>query len=152
MAAIGRAHSGAGMFQKATPLLERALAIRRRELPADDLQIAENLHQLAPVYLFQGRTAEAERCLRESLKIHLSRTGDSDETLIMLKANLAVVLGLSGDALAEAERLWLEVLAVRRQSLDANDPRIAEALIGLGGVMLWGDEVGGKFRPLEAVP
>ncbi len=53
--------------------------------------------------------------------------------------------------LAEAEQLWREILAARRGSLSPNDPRLAEALGGLGGILL-SQQVGRPYRPTDALP
>jgi len=150
LAAIGRAHTGTATFEKAGPLLEQALAIRRRELPPDDPQIADNLEQLGHVYLLEGRTAETEHMVRECISVRRARLAESDEGVVTAKADLGLVLGLTGDAVDEAERIWREVLATRRASLEPNDLRIAEALMGLAGTVSWGPEVGSVSRPLES--
>jgi len=151
LAAIGRAQIGTGAFEQAAPLLEQAMTIRRRELPALDPQIADNAEQLAHVYLFEARTAEAERLVRECIEIRRVRLPESDEAVITAKVGLAVILGMTADAVVEAERLWREVLSARRKSLDANDLRVAEALMGLAGTVMWGPEVGSVSRPLESL-
>ncbi|HEV3136279.1 MAG TPA: tetratricopeptide repeat-containing protein kinase family protein, partial [Pirellulales bacterium] len=150
LAAIGRAHTGTATFDKAGPLLEQALEIRRRELPSDDPQIADNLEQLGHVYLLEGRTAETERLARECIAIRRARHAESDEGVLTAKAGLGLVLGLTGDDVDEAERMWRDVLAARRKALDPSDLRLAEALMGLAGTVSWGAEVGSVSRPLES--
>jgi serine/threonine-protein kinase len=152
LAAIAGAHTGTGSFEQAAPLLEQALAIRRRELPPHDPQLADNILQLSHLYFLQGRSTEAQQLARECLAIRRATAGETDDAVTTAKVNLAFVLGLPGDGVPEAERLWREVLELQRRKLDANDPRLAETLLGLSGVLLWGPEVGSEFRPLEAAP
>ncbi|MEX0678090.1 MAG: serine/threonine-protein kinase [Pirellulales bacterium] len=147
LSAIGRAHAGTGALEKATSLLEEALSIYRRELPADDQQIADDLEQLSLVYFLQDRTAESEEVGRENLRIRRTAFDESHEKILSAKASLSMVLGMTKNHLDEAERLFRDVLAVRRKTLDPDDPRIAETLVGLGGVLLWND----RYRPVEAL-
>ncbi|MEX0677692.1 MAG: protein kinase, partial [Pirellulales bacterium] len=140
ISAIGRAHLGTGSMDKASQLLEQALVIRRRDQPPDDLQIADTLQDLGVAYMFQGRMSEAERILNENVKLRVAALGEQDSSVVTAKAQLALVLGMSARRLDEAERLWREVLAARRKSLEKDDPRIGEALVGLAGAMLWEGE------------
>jgi tRNA A-37 threonylcarbamoyl transferase component Bud32/tetratricopeptide (TPR) repeat protein len=152
LAAIGRAHVGTGSLNKAIPLLEQALAIYRRELPPDDQVIADQLEKLAYAYFMNDRTADAEIAGRENLRIRRSAFDESHEAVLRAKVALGVVLGMAQlynfANRHEAEQLWREVLDARRKTLAADDPRIAEALVGLAGVLLWD---GPGYRPAEAL-
>ncbi len=111
------------------------------------------MQDLGTIYSMLGRIAEAEELLRANLKLRLQAGGESDDKTIEAKAQLALVLGLATCERDTAEKLWREVVDVRRSTLEPSDPGLGEALMGLGGVLLWPQErstVGSFRRGAEA--
>jgi eukaryotic-like serine/threonine-protein kinase len=131
-------------FAEAEPLCREALNIRRRNLPAADMNIAESLTHLAVVLARSGRPAEAEPLFREHLEICRQRFPTDHPCVGQGLNNLATVLQEQGK-LAEAEPLQREGLAMRRKALPAGHADIAQSLKNLA--VLLREE--GKFAEAE---
>jgi serine/threonine-protein kinase len=130
---IGRVYQSLGRFDEARPLLERALATRRKVLgPADPL-VGDSLTHLGDLLILQGRYAEAAQAAKDALAIHEATSGRHS-------AASAEDLGLMGAALAslgeqqKAKVVLDEALAIRRRVLKPDDPAIAENLSALAFV------------------
>jgi serine/threonine-protein kinase len=76
--AMGRAYLGLGLYDGAEPLLEEALATRRRELGPDHLQVAESHYRLFRLHHERGDARAAEKHLREVLAIR-PRSGEVED-------------------------------------------------------------------------
>jgi len=69
MATLGSLHMQAGRYHEAEPLLEGALAIRKRLLGLNHPDVIVSLHALATLYDNQGKYKEAECLFYESLAL-----------------------------------------------------------------------------------
>ena len=81
MHAIGTIYTSLGRYDDATPLLVRALTLRRSELGEEHEDVAESLRGLANLYTHQGRLAEAEPLLRQSVAIKEKVLGPNHPSL-----------------------------------------------------------------------
>ncbi len=130
---IGRVYQSLGRFGEARPLLDRALAIRRRVLGSRHAAVGDSLTHLGDLLILQGRLPEAATAVTEALAIHEATSGRES-------AAAAEDLGLLGAALAsqndrvKAKALLDEALAIRRRVLKPDDPAIAENLSALAFV------------------
>jgi non-specific serine/threonine protein kinase/serine/threonine-protein kinase len=130
---IGDVYRSMGLYEPGRPLLAEALETRRRLLGPDDPAVAETLQHLATLDRLAGRTADAEAPLREAVRI-LDQSGQKLERARALMALANVESDRSN--FAEAERLLLEVVAIREQAVpDSSD--LAATLNNLGN--LYGD-------------
>jgi serine/threonine protein kinase/Flp pilus assembly protein TadD len=110
---IGRTYERMGLYGKAIPLLERALAIGRSELGAD-VRVAQSLNDLGVLQRQQGRLPEAETMLRESLTLRRRLLGPQDKDVAVTLVELARTLEDRGRS-NEAEPHIREALAIRRK-------------------------------------
>jgi serine/threonine-protein kinase len=90
-AAMGRAYAGLAAFDRALPLHQEALALRRSELPPASLEIAESLHDLGNTHAERGDYEAARAELEEALAIREQRLGPEDLAVGETLARLAFV-------------------------------------------------------------
>lgn len=111
---------GADRLPEAAALLQGQLAALRRSGSYGDAQFAEarSLQALSDVFLRMGRTAEAERCMREALALQSSLHGDGSETCALTKIKLVQLL-CGGSGIDEAARLCNEALDACESSFDS---------------------------------
>ena len=131
---VGRIYRSLGEYDKATPLMERALAERRRFLGPNHEDVATSLFHLATLRMDQGRFEEATQLAHEALALHRALLGDQHAAVatdLYLLATLEKHLGNYD----EAERRFLELLPIERQIYDANDPRLGRTLHNFGRLL-----------------
>jgi serine/threonine protein kinase/Tfp pilus assembly protein PilF len=128
---IGRTLRSLGRLDLAAPNLQRALELRRRELPDRDPEIAESLCMLGELLHDQGKLSEAEPLLRDALRYRRDVLPAGHTAIADSLNSLAGLLQGQG-RLAEAEPLFVEALEVRRKSLPAAHPDVAQSLNNLG--------------------
>lgn len=75
MTTMGQVYNGLGLHRSASPILEQALEIRRRELGADSPEAASTLLLLGEARMQAGDHAGAIAALREALEIRTARGG-----------------------------------------------------------------------------
>jgi tetratricopeptide (TPR) repeat protein len=146
LAVRGDLYRSLGLYKDAKPLLEEALAIRRRHLAGDDLDLAASLHHLGWLNHDLGDYDAARPLYDEALKIRRRRTGDKPDALVA--SSLLHVAWLHGDEheYEPAKKLFQETIELRRR-LTGNESRdVAIALTALAATLL--DE----RQHLEAAP
>ena len=134
---IGLAYRRQGLSDRAVPLFEQAVAIRRQERPVDEHRTAAALANLASALTDGGHLVSAEAYLQQALT--LSRHADgapSEET-----ADILVQFGrFELDAKSNpqyASRLMTDALAVYRSSVGNLHPSVAGTLTGLASAEVW---------------
>ncbi len=130
IATIGEIYRRLGLYERAEPLLDEALQMRRRLYGETHPLVAESLHARATLDADQGEYKMAESRYREALAMRRQVLGAQDplvaETLSSLLVPLRAQLRHS-----EAEPLAREALEIYRKAYPADDPRIASALNNL---------------------
>ena len=94
----------------AETLERRALSIRRAALPAGDLAIASSLDGLGVVYVRQGRLADAEPMLVESVRLYAA-AGDAPADKRLEARNSLAEAYRQEDRLEDSERTFREAIA-----------------------------------------
>jgi tetratricopeptide (TPR) repeat protein len=111
----------------------RSLAIFRTHLPPEHPYVAHGLASLGMVYRAQGRHAEAETLLRQSLDLTY-RAGRSDHPdLARTLAALGIALMAQG-RLDEAEPMFQQAEAIYRKAFGPESPYFTS-------VVRWHDEL-----------
>jgi non-specific serine/threonine protein kinase/serine/threonine-protein kinase len=123
--------------------LERAIAIREAAGETDTVGLGYAHYQLGWTLKCQGRPAEAREPYARALAI--MRKLDNSSGVAWCLSDLGVVNGDLGNQ-AEAERLLVEALALRRRILPPEHPDIAATLNNLGAAR-WASS---RYR--EAIP
>jgi serine/threonine-protein kinase len=130
MDAIGRVDLGLGRLDQAAPLLEGALAARRKALGPTSLEVAQSLDHVAAVRFQRSDFKGSEQLLRQSLALKRGLPGDHG-------VEVARTLNQLGDTLARqgapktAEPLHREALAAARRAEGREGPAVAASLIAL---------------------
>jgi serine/threonine-protein kinase len=143
LAVLGGIYRKLGLYDRALPLLEEALAVRGDRLGSRHLDAAQSGADLASVLYEQGEYQRAEEVTRRSLAVRRELLGSEDTLVAASLTDLAAILNAQGK-LAESESLYRAGLEIDRrhgsQALIAND-------LGNLSVALWRS---GKYA--EALP
>ena len=109
MSVMGTVYARLGQYDRAAPLVERALAIRRSVLGPESPEVAESLNDLGELRREAGDLEGAESAHRDALRIRRAALGPEAPRVLESLNNLAVVLSLSGD-FDEADALFREAI------------------------------------------
>jgi len=131
MTAIGMVYQRMALFEEAEPLLEEALAIRQRELPADHPDVAQSLGHLASVAWSLGRYDRAESLVRQSLAVQEQTLGPTHPDVARTLNNLAILCN-NLRRREEAAELYRRALAIKESVPDPDVLSIAKTLNNLG--------------------
>ena len=134
---IGLAYRRQGLSDRAVPLFEQAVAIRRQEHPLDAHRTAAAIANLARALIDGGHLVSAKAYLEQALQ--MSRSGDrtpSVETADILKQFGFFELDANSDA-ARASKLIGEALEIYRANLGNQHLSVASALTNLASAAVW---------------
>jgi len=137
---IGLAYRRKGDSDRAVPLFEQAVAIRRSERPMDNHRTAAALANLARALTDGGNLVSAEGYLQQALD--LSKSGDSSpsvETADILVQYAQFALSAKGDQ-PRATKLFTEALGIYRTALGNQHLSVAVTLSGLAGAAIWAND------------
>jgi serine/threonine protein kinase/Flp pilus assembly protein TadD len=143
---IGLAYRRKGDSDRAIPLFEQAVAIRRSERPMDSHRTAAALANLARALTDGGNLVSAEAYLQQALD--LSKNGDSSpsvETADILVQFAQFELSAKSDQ-PRATRLFTEALGVYRSTLGNQHLSVAVTLSGLASAALWASDYASAER------
>jgi serine/threonine protein kinase len=130
MDSIGEIERGLGRYDRAEPLLERGLALRRETFGPSSLEVADSLEHLSRLKQERSALAEAEEMLRQAVAIKRSRLGDRRVETARALNQLGELLVAKGGA-AEAEKLHREALSIAMRVEGAVGPTVGESLLSL---------------------
>lgn len=136
MDAVGEADRGLGLYADAEPLLEKALALRRRLARPDALEIAESLEHLAALKSDRSDLAAAEALLREALAIRRRRLGEADLEVARTLNVLGDLLVTKGAPAAEVERIQRQALGLAREVETPPGAAVARSVLFLAKARL----------------
>ncbi len=132
METMGRVFSDLGEFDRAAPLLDRAVTIRSTFADENELALAGALFHQATLIDLQGRYEQAEGPARQSVEIRERRLGEHPDLGFSLNT-LGNVLWHQG-RLDEAEEVHRRALALREGILPADHTDIGQSLHNLGAL------------------
>jgi CHAT domain-containing protein/tetratricopeptide (TPR) repeat protein len=137
---------GAGKYDEALPLAERALEIRTRLLGSEHRDVAAAINGLAGIYTGRSDYVKAEPLYRRALGIREKMLGkDHLDTGASLN-NLARLYQNQG-RYADAESLYQRVLAIYEKGLGKDHPDTATSLSNLAGI----HRVQGRYEEAESL-
>jgi len=134
---IGLAYRRQGLSERAIPLFEQAVAIRRQERPVDNGHIAVALANLARALTDGGHLISAEGDLQQA--VDLSESGGEPrptETADILVQYGNFALGAKSDP-ARATELFGKALNIYRSSIGNQTLQVAATLNGLADAAVW---------------
>ena len=131
--AIGTVYSSLGVYDRAAPLLQRALTLRRSSYPRGALEVAEVERHLGELELRRGDYAPARAHLESALAAY-RRHPRREAAISALLVDLAQLETEQEGDVERAERLAREALAMQQRALDTADPEMAATLDVLGSI------------------
>jgi len=102
--ALAEVNRRSGNLKAAEEATQQAIDILRRTLPADSTEVTSAVGFMTEVYVAQGRPADAERLLRDMLRVRLQTLDPGSAWAITVRNNLGEALYLQGklfDAIAQ---------------------------------------------------
>jgi eukaryotic-like serine/threonine-protein kinase len=141
---IGRTYQHLGQYDRAQPLLERALGLRRGLFGDLHSSVAESLYHLARLHHARGEFDSAEVRFRRALHTQRELLGADHARVARTLGGLARVLQDRGDY-GQAELLAREALDVRRRVLGYSHPEVAQSLHDLAEIF----RRQGNYAPAE---
>ncbi len=131
MDSIGEVALGLGHYDRAQPLLERALELRRGTFGAESLPVAVSLEHLGLLKRQRSELPAAEALLRQALALERRRLGERDLAVAKILNELGDVV--AGQVrYADAEKLHWEALSIAHEREGQVGPAVAASLLGLG--------------------
>ena len=128
--ALASLYESQGEFQRAEPLYQQALALKRQQLDAGDPEVAAGLNQLAGLYHNLGRYAEAAPLYRQALEIQQVALGADHPEVATSLDNLAGLAHAQEDY-ETAESLYQQALFLRQRVLGDSHSDVATSLNNL---------------------
>jgi len=137
---IGLAYRRQGLSDRAIPLFEQAVAIRRQERPLNNGHVAVALANLARAHTDAGHLISAEAYLDQA--VTLSQSGGDAQAV--QTADILVQFGnFALDAKsdpARAAQLFGKALNIYRATIGGQNLQVASTLTGLASATLWMDD------------
>lgn len=121
-------------FERAKPLLEKNLEIRRRVHGGEDIRVAEALGDLAEWYSMNGDLENSSKYHHEALARARRVLPEDDDRIVSYLHGLGMVQGRQGDH-EEAERLHREALRLEIAINGESSPDVAWSHIFLGSTL-----------------
>jgi tRNA A-37 threonylcarbamoyl transferase component Bud32/Tfp pilus assembly protein PilF len=134
---IGLAYRRQGLSERAIPLFEQAVAIRRQENPLDDNRVATALANLARALTDAGHLISAEAYLEQAVTLsERAPVAQSTQTADILVQFGYFALDAKSDPV-RAARMFGRALAIYRAAAGGQDLQVAAALDGLAAAAIW---------------
>ena len=134
MLTISGIYYSLGRSNKALPLAEEALRIRRELLGDEHIEVARSLNALGAVMGCKGDLEQAESLFRQALAIQRKILGDENLKVAVGLGNLGLLMQAKGD-FEQAESFSRQALAIRRKVSGDEHPDSAGILDDLGLLM-----------------
>jgi len=128
MRTIGDVYTEMGLYAKAEPLLQRALATREGPRATDSTELGGHLLSLGRLYYKQGRYEESERTIRRAAEV-AERADPADP---VLRRSFSILASLHRDQgkYREADSLSRKTLEVFERTVGSDHPEAADELTG----------------------
>ena len=127
---LSRVHMNLGQYEDALPMMERLLALRRRQFGELSSEYGSSLSDLGSLLRRMGRYGEAEAYNRQALGVARAVLGEKHRYVAIALNNLAISID-NQDRHAEAESLHREALAMQRELFDGDHLDLAQSLNNL---------------------
>jgi CHAT domain-containing protein/Tfp pilus assembly protein PilF len=124
---------GAGKYDEALPLTERAVALGEEVFGPEHPKVAVSLNNLAELYRLKNNYERAESSLQRALAISEKALGAEHPSVAESLNNLARLYRVTGK-FERAEPLFQRALAINEKALGPEHPRVATALNNLAGL------------------
>ncbi len=135
-----------GQYDKAEPLFQSSLEIRKALLGPEDADVAETLDSLGSLYLHMGNFPKADSNYQQSLKIKLAKLGPDHPSTADTLTNLGNLYGNIGEY-GKAASFFERSLKIYQAKLGPNHPDLANNLYNLAN-LYWHTHEYVKAEPL----
>jgi tetratricopeptide (TPR) repeat protein len=126
--ALASAYSSLGLWAKAEPHLQHALAIRQELLGEEHADTLESLKEMGLLWRNQNKYREAEELCRQTLETARRVLGDDDKLTLKLEHLIAEVV-MEEDRLDESEELFRRCLPREIRILGEDNPDTLETMM-----------------------
>ncbi len=131
---MGRAYTEIGRFEKASPLLQKSLRLRKTYQGTTSIAYSQSLDALVVFQRLRGNFAEAESLTRESISI-IRNNPPKNETLLSNGLNeLGLILDQRGKY-QEADSVYKAVLQIQQRLYEPSHPKLAHTYNNRAGVL-----------------
>ena len=119
---IATTYTNLGSYDRALPIAQEALALRRAESPRDDKDVAESLDELGRIHRLKADYTQAEPMLREALDLRRAILPRDDPAVIESLDDLATLQSSRGEFQAASENFGAALrLAEQHFGVDATE-------------------------------
>jgi tetratricopeptide (TPR) repeat protein len=146
MDTLGTVYMGLGLYPQARPLLDQAVATRRRLPGVDPLDLSESLGHQGTVLQMQAEYDAGEKAYREAIRIDAARPKDLQAQVDLATSlyGLGTLLALEG-RFAEAEKSLRAALKLQQDLSGTADPAIARTMKDLARAVADGGDLNGAI-------
>jgi eukaryotic-like serine/threonine-protein kinase len=134
MQTMAQTYTGLGLYGRAQPLTERALAIQRSLLGERSREALGTESDLAQLIRSRGHLSEAEKLLVPTLDLQRKALGPADPNTLLTMDRLGYVYANEA-RYSEAEGLFRQTLAAERRVLGPDDPQTLNTLNELAEIL-----------------
>ena len=143
---LGRIYRRLGVYDKAQPLLERAVVIGRPVFGTEHVRLAQSLHDLGVLLSERGDYKGAAASLEEALEMRRRLLGRGHSDVAITLVELGRVYQDQGFN-SRAEPLQREALAIRQKLFGEDHPDTATSLSDMASVL----RLNGDYSGAEAM-
>jgi tetratricopeptide (TPR) repeat protein len=146
MDTLGTVYMGLGLYPQARPLLDQAVATRRRLPGMDPLELSDSLSHQGTVMQLQAEYDTGEKVYREAIRIDAARPKDRQAQIELATSlyGLGTLLDLEG-RFAEAETNLRAALRLQQALFGSVDPTIALTMKDLARAVADGGNLNGAI-------
>ena len=144
--AVANVYASLGLYDQALPLIQAALATRRKELGEDHPDTLNSLDRLCNLLVWQRKIPEAATGFRETLERRRRTLGEEHPDTLGSLGNMGVVAWAEGD-LAKTETIYRDVVEKMKRVLGPEDKVTLKFATNLGLAL----KMRGKYGEAETV-
>ncbi len=150
MDTLGTVYMGLGLYRQARPLLDRAVATRRRLGGVEPLDLSDSLNHQGTLLALQAEFDVGEKTYREAIRIESARTKDRQSQIELADSlyGLSTLLQLEGRH-ADAEKTLREALSLQQALYGASHPAIARTLKDLAVAIADGGDLNSAIPMMQ---
>ena len=130
MFAVAQSYADLGLYSRAQPLVERAVAMQQRILGLEHRDTLSSMTLLADALRVNQRYDDAEKLIRQTIDIQKRVLGPDDPDTLNSLNVLATTQGNESHA-AEREKVERNVLAIERRVLGSDHPATVSSMESL---------------------
>lgn len=146
MDTLGTVYMGLGLYPQARPLLDQAVATRRRLRGVDPLELSESLAHQGTVMQLQAEYDAGEKAYRDAIRIDAARPKDRQAQVELATSlyGLGTLLASEG-RYADAEKNLRAALKLQQDMFGSADPAIARTMKDLARAVADGGDLNGAI-------